>query len=137
VAARGGDGAVREGRPHERLVRERAYHRRAGGERQPFDDPYRSEPVVFRRPIALLWCVLLALAGWIVFARTTISADPVAFLPRSATPKKQLMVDQLRDGVASRLVLFAIEGGDTPRLAAASRAFAKALQQTPHFSYVN
>ncbi|HLU76294.1 MAG TPA: MMPL family transporter [Burkholderiales bacterium] len=93
--------------------------------------------MIFRRPIVLLWCVLLALAVWIVFARTTISADLVAFLPRSATPKQQLMVDQLRDGVASRLVLFGIEGGDTPRLAAASRAFAKALQQTPHFSYVN
>ncbi len=91
-----------------------------------------------RRVVITLWCALLALAAWIVFARTTISADLVAFLPRSATPTQQLMVDQLRDGVASRLVLFGIEGSDTPeQLAQTSRAFVNALEKTGHFSYVN
>ena len=90
-----------------------------------------------RRAVITLWCVLLALAAWIVFARTTISADLVAFLPRSATPTQQLMVDQLRDGVASRLVLFGIEGGTTKQLAQTSRAFVSELEKTGRFSYVN
>lgn len=93
--------------------------------------------MIWRRPIVALWCGWLLLALWIVFARTTISADLVAFLPRSATPAQQLMVDQLRDGIASRLVLFGIEGESTEAVAQASRAFAAALQETGHFSYVN
>ena len=90
-----------------------------------------------RRAVIALWCALLILAAWIVFARTTISADLVAFLPRSATPTQQLMVDQLRDGVASRLVLFGIEGGTTAQLAKTSSAFVSELEKTGHFSYVN
>lgn len=90
-----------------------------------------------RRTILALWCLALALAAWIVFARTTISADLVAFLPRSATPTQQLLVDQLRDGVASRLVLFGIEGGTAEQRADASRAFAQRLQASGHFRYVN
>jgi predicted exporter len=90
-----------------------------------------------RRATLGLWCLALALAAWIVFARTTISADLVAFLPRSATPTQQLLVDQLRDGVASRLVLFGIEGGTAEQRADASREFARRLQASGNFRYVN
>ncbi len=90
-----------------------------------------------RRTILALWCLTLVLAAWIVFARTTISADLVAFLPRSATPTQQLLVDQLRDGVASRLLLFGIEGGTAEQRAAASRDFTRRLQASGHFRYVN
>src|SRR5690606_35134566 len=137
ASARCRNGQARQRDSHERNRRRAAHNRSPGSQRQPLRDAHRSRAVIWRRPIVALWCGLLLLALWIVFARTTISADLVAFLPRSATPAQQLMVDQLRDGIASRLVLFGIEGESTEAVAQASRAFAAALQETGHFSYVN
>lgn len=90
-----------------------------------------------RGVVLVIWLAALAFAAWVVFARTTISADLTGFLPRSATPTQQLLVEQLRDGVASRLVLFGIEGDDEAALAQTSRAFVRALQASGHFLYVN
>lgn len=61
-------------------------------------------PVVF-------WLLALGIAA-AVAVRTRYIADMSAFLPKNPTVKQQLLVDQLRDGPASRLILLAIEGGD-------------------------
>src|SRR6185295_12983746 len=47
-----------------------------------------------------LWLLLLALAGW-QLAHTRVVADLGAFLPPSATPAQQLLLDQMRSGVAA------------------------------------
>jgi predicted exporter len=60
-----------------------------------------------------LWALLLALGVWIV-ARAHYIADLSAFLPRSPSPTQQLLVQQLNDGPASRLILI----GWQPRCAA-------------------
>ena len=52
-------------------------------------------------------------AAWrwpcVVVARARYITDLSAFLPANPTPSQQLLVDQLRDGPASRLILIAIE----------------------------
>jgi predicted exporter len=86
-------------------------------------------------PIAA-WLVCLAACAWILAFRTSITADLTAFLPRAATPAQELLVSQLRDGVAARLILVAVEGSDVAELASTSQALAKRLRATGLFTYV-
>jgi predicted exporter len=69
-----------------------------------------------RARILAVWLALLGAAIWIV-ARAPIITDLSAFLPAQPTPLQRLLVEQLRDGPASRLILVALEGG-TPALRA-------------------
>jgi len=48
-------------------------------------------------------------------------ADLSAFLPARPTPAQRLLVDQLRDGPGSRLLLIALEGGDVETRASCRR----------------
>jgi len=78
------------------------------------------------RPV-LIW--LLGLIACAVLAlRANYTADMSAFLPRSPTPTQQLLVDQLTEGVLSRLLLVGIEGATPEARADLSRALAKRLQ---------
>jgi predicted exporter len=83
-----------------------------------------------------VWLAVLALAAWLVW-RTPVGADLSAFLPRSPTPAQQLLVDELREGVVSRLLLLGIEGAPPQRLAALSGALRGRLAAEPAFAYVN
>ena len=90
-----------------------------------------------RRVIVIaLWLVGL-LAGCVVIMRTEFSTDMAAFLPRSPRPAQQILVDQLRDGVVSRLILVAIEGAPPDTLAALSKAVADQLRSDPGFGIVS
>ena len=72
-----------------------------------------------------------------IVARTDLSTDLSAFLPRSPTPAQQVLVDQLRDGVVARTILVGIEGGPPQALAQASRALAAKLRVRPAFVAVD
>jgi predicted exporter len=64
-----------------------------------------------RRAAAIvIWALLMGIAALVVI-RARYSADLSAFLPRAPTPSQRLLVEQLRQGVASRLIIVAIEGG--------------------------
>ena len=89
-----------------------------------------------RRTIVLLWVLGLTL-GCAAIARAPFSTDMSAFLPRSPEPAQQILVDQLREGVVSRLILLAIEGAPPDRLAALSKAVASGLRADPAFGIVN
>jgi predicted exporter len=89
-----------------------------------------------RASVPALWLCCLALAAAIV-ARAHYITDLSAFLPAAPTPTQQLLVDQLRDGPASRLILIAIEGGDAAVRARVSAAMAHRLRNDRQFSSVN
>ena len=87
------------------------------------------------------WCI----AAWLAFvvasiavvARTTFTTDISAFLPRSPTPEQQVLVEQLREGVVSRLVLIGIEGASPEALARASKQMAAELRKHEAFASVD
>jgi predicted exporter len=88
-----------------------------------------------RARMPALWFCCVALAS-VVVARARYITDLSAFLPAKPTAAQQLLVDQLRDGPASRLILIAIEGGDAGTRARVSAAAAKRLRLDPQFSSV-
>ena len=61
------------------------------------------------RWVALL--VAVAACGWLV-ARAPIATDIAAFLPGPATPEQRLLAEQLRDGIAARLLLIGVSVPD-------------------------
>jgi predicted exporter len=87
----------------------------------------------------------LAVAVWIaallgcvaVIANTHFSADMSAFLPRSPSPTQQVLVDQMQNGVASRLILVAVENAPAAVLADLSKELAKGLRNQDAFVLVN
>ncbi len=82
-----------------------------------------------------VWLAFVAACVFVI-ARTQFSTDLAAFLPRSPTPAQQILVDELRDGVVSRLILIGIEGAPQDRLAAVSGALAARLQHDGRLAYV-
>ncbi|MES1195923.1 MAG: MMPL family transporter, partial [Steroidobacter sp.] len=60
-----------------------------------------------------------------------------AFLPRSPTPTQQILVDQLREGVVSQLLLVKVTNAPTDQLAEISNDLARQLDNSTEFGYVN
>ncbi|MEO7886797.1 MAG: MMPL family transporter [Polaromonas sp.] len=83
-----------------------------------------------------LWLVFLIGCG-VVIARTHFTTDLSAFLPRTPTPEQQLLMDQLTEGLASRLILVGIEGSDAPQRAELSKKIAQQLRTDPAFASVS
>lgn len=82
-----------------------------------------------------VWLGCLALAAWVALHARYV-ADLSAFLPARPTPAQRLLVDQLRDGPGSRLLLIALAGGDIEARAELSEALALALRGDREFSNV-
>jgi predicted exporter len=89
-----------------------------------------------RRRAVLAWLFGVLLCA-IAIGRAQFTADLSAFLPRSPSSSQQVLVDQLRDGLVSRLILIAVEGGDARTRASLSRQIAATLRGDPQFSAVN
>jgi predicted exporter len=88
-----------------------------------------------RARIIALWLTGIAAAVGVV-ARAHYITDLSAFLPAKPTPAQKLLVDQLRDGPASRLILIALEDGDGNARAGISKAMAQRLRNDAEFSSV-
>jgi predicted exporter len=70
---------------------------------------------------------------WLIFRQARFNADMSFFLPSQPTPEQQVLVDQIREGAVTRLLMAGISGGDEARRAALSQALRRALLQTQHF----
>jgi predicted exporter len=89
------------------------------------------------RGAIIVWLVTVAVCVTVI-AKTEFTADLSAFLPRSPTPLQQVLVEQLRDGVVSRLMLIGIEGGTPAALAQTSKRLAAELRKQPeNFAAIN
>ncbi|GJH29201.1 MMPL family transporter [Caballeronia novacaledonica] len=91
---------------------------------------------VLRQPAVIVWLCFLAVCLGVI-ARTNFSADLSAFLPRSPSEQQRVLVEQLRDGLVSRLILVGIEGGDANGRADVSRKVAAKLRADKRFSAIN
>ena len=80
----------------------------------------------------LLWAGL-AVAAALIVARARYSAGLAAFLPQAPTPAQRLLIEQLRRGVASRLIIIAIGGADAATRARLSRSLAGRLGADERF----
>ncbi|UCV18987.1 MMPL family transporter [Ferribacterium limneticum] len=80
----------------------------------------------------LIW-LLAMLAGAIVVWNSHFSADMSFFLPGRPSAAQQVLVDQLKEGVVTRLLMVAIAGGDAAQRAAASRQLRGRLEKLPEF----
>jgi predicted exporter len=89
-----------------------------------------------RAGVMALWLCCVATAA-IIVARAHYITDLSAFLPATPTPRQQLLVDQLRDGPASRLILMSIEQGEAGARTTVSAATAARLRRDRQFSSVN
>ena len=87
------------------------------------------------RTVLSLWMVLVA-GCVLVISRTDFTADLSAFLPRSPTPAQQILVEQLKDGVVSRLMLIGLSG-QASALPAVSKALATRLRSDARFVSVD
>lgn len=92
-------------------------------------------PTASVRLILLLWLMALAAAGAII-SQTRFTADLSAFLPAKATAEQAFLVQQIRDGSLSRMILVGITGGSLAERTAASQALATALRADPAFDQV-
>src|SRR5260370_1210081 len=95
------------------------------------DDRRRRRPMTRAGVMATaVWGAFILVALVIViFARYT--TDLSAFLPRSPTATQRLLVDQLREGIASRLILIGIEGADPAERARISLSMGRRVRANP------
>lgn len=80
--------------------------------------------------------LLLALSAWVLVFHTRFSTDLGYFLPRGASTTEKLLVEQVREGAASRLILIGLEGGSEEERARTSAELARQLRGNPLFAYV-
>ena len=83
-----------------------------------------------------LWLAFIA-ACIFAISQSRFTADLSAFLPRNPTAAQRLLLEQITDGLASRLILVGIEGSDAEKRAALSRQIAKKLRADPGFASVD
>lgn len=90
-----------------------------------------------RGAVLAVWVLVLAACGAWLYRGLAVTTDLTAFLPPSTSPAQRVLVAQLRDGVASRLMLIGLEGEAAPSLARTSQELARRLRDSGLFSYVN
>lgn len=95
--------------------------------------------ISLRRPgtiAIILWLSFILICG-VIISRTSFSTDLSAFLPKTPTAEQQLLLDQIKDGLASRLILVGIEGESAATRAQLSKLTAQRLRPEAAFVAVN
>ncbi|WP_241288376.1 MMPL family transporter [Burkholderia stabilis] len=103
---------------------------------RPSPPPVMRALHALRQRAVLVWLLALVACG-VAIGRAHFTADLSAFLPRSPSAGQRVLVDQLRDGIVSRLILVAIDGGDAATRAALSKRVAGALRTDPQFAAIH
>jgi predicted exporter len=85
----------------------------------------------------LIWLLWLGGCCGVILWLTTVTTDLTFFLPREAGLLDAVLVQQMREGPASRMLLIGIEGADDAALARTSRRLAESLRRSPLFEGVD
>ena len=83
-----------------------------------------------RRLLLAAWIAAVALLGWVVDHSLVVGSDLRLFMPSPRTQQERLILEEIGEGPASRMLLLAISGG-TPRAAADT---SRAQAATPFLS---
>jgi len=86
--------------------------------------------------LLLAWIAVLAAVGWYVNRDLVVGADLRLFLPSATTPAQRLLLEEIGEGPASRVLVIAMSGAPPEVLADTSRAFVAALAQSKSFRIV-
>ncbi|MDQ5911656.1 MAG: hypothetical protein QG599_3754 [Pseudomonadota bacterium] len=87
-----------------------------------------------RWPIPLVWLLAALACGWIVL-KTPVVADLTLFLPRT-DPVAERLLEQLRSGPTTRLMIIGLSGNTEAARADASQQLANRLRTSGFFSRV-
>jgi predicted exporter len=90
-----------------------------------------------RAALLVGWVGGIALLGLYVQQHLTISGDLRLFMPSPNTPVERLLLEEVGESPASRLLLVSLEGGEPETLAESSQALADALREDPQFGLVS
>jgi predicted exporter len=89
------------------------------------------------RLTALLWLALLAGAGLIIQHSLRISGDLRLFMPTPHDAVGRLLLEEVSEGPAAKLLLVSIQGAPPEALAATSQNLSAALRADPAFGFVS
>jgi predicted exporter len=89
-----------------------------------------------KHAIALLWVLLMAGGMWLSATQVAIHSELADLLPEGTTATQRLLLNQARSGLAGRLLLLAVEGGDIDALAEASRELTERLRASARVTLV-
>ncbi len=84
-----------------------------------------------------LWTLFFTLACWVAIQTTTIQTELALLLPEKSSVTQQLLVDHIRQGSTSRLILLGLRGTQQDTLAKASKMLANMLRENSHISIVH
>lgn len=88
-------------------------------------------PVALQR--SLWWLAAIAVAVVVLLTRLQLSFDLSAFLPRQTTLAHEVLIEQVRNGPASRLLVIGVGAATSEDAVAAGRALQQALTDEPAF----
>ena len=88
------------------------------------------------QPAVGIWFVFILLCTLVV-ARSQFTADMSAFLPRDPSPRQQILIEQISEGIASRSLIVAIEGAPRAVLTQLSESLGQQLRSAPDFASVS
>jgi predicted exporter len=83
-----------------------------------------------------IWLLAIAASGWVVDRHLVVGTDLRLFMPSPRTAEERLILEEIGESPASRLLLLSISGGEPPALAETSRDLARMLRQSREFRFV-
>jgi len=89
-----------------------------------------------RAALLIAWIGGVALLALYVQQHLKISGDLRLFMPSPKTPVERLLLEEIGEGPASRLLLLSLEGADAAALAQSSQDLAAALRKNAQFRFV-
>jgi predicted exporter len=87
--------------------------------------------------LLVAWVSIIALLGWYVQQSLIVSGDLRLFMPSPQTRPEKLLLEEIGESPASRLLLLSLDGAEPEILAESSQAFAAALREDPQFGLVS
>ncbi len=90
-----------------------------------------------RHPAFLIWLLVFGLTGAYVATNSRLVTDMSQFLPTGASPLQVVLLEQVRSGAASRLLLLGLDGAPPSQLATASKLLRGKLESSGFFDLVH